>query len=143
MKVLVVEDDIFIGLFFKVKIRRHFNNDTEIKTCSDLKEVMDVLFEFKPDIILLDLGLPDSPPDETIKYIKMMEKYGAVIVISNDTDPNTAKKCYAAGASDFLSKLELNLENLYQRMEDALLRRQYREENWVRKPIPDDAVSPT
>lgn len=60
--------------------------------------------EKKPDIVLLDLNLPDTNGIEVIKQIRKNEIKTQVLVISMLIDPLIVSKALEAGANGFIPK---------------------------------------
>src|SRR3972149_1568360 len=100
-KILVVDDNAefidFIRRFLESKEFRvsiALNGKTAIeKTLSDI-----------PELVLLDLKLPDMPGEEVLKSIKEINKDIAVIVITGFGGEQVAVDMMRKGATDFLSK---------------------------------------
>jgi len=67
-----------------------------------------------PDVVLLDLNLPDASPDETIRAVEKLSKSAAVIVLTGQAQEDLELRALKAGADEFLEK-EL--------LDEALLRR--------------------
>ena len=66
----------------------------------------------QPDLILLDVMMPDMDGIEVCKRIKMMPKWSAVpiIMVTALTSKQDLAKCLQAGADDFISKPVSRLE---------------------------------
>jgi DNA-binding response OmpR family regulator len=65
-KVLIVEDDLLIT----DSLEKLFSNGGyEIKTLAEGKTVEDLIFSWKPDVILLDIVLPDLDGVEIVKSV--------------------------------------------------------------------------
>src|SRR4030042_2842021 len=100
-KILVVDDNAgfidFIRRFLESKDFRvsiALNGKTAIeKTLSDI-----------PELVLLDLKLPDMPGEEVLKSIKEINRDIAVIVITGFGGEQVAVDMMRKGATDFLSK---------------------------------------
>lgn len=58
----------------------------------------------KPDVIILDYGLPGMNGYETLQEIKRTNPNTHVVMLSNNTDQAVAEKLIAAGADDFVLK---------------------------------------
>lgn len=71
-------------------------------------EGLDYIREHPVDIVLLDLGLPDSRGPGGIDRIRKILPQTPVIVVSADDDVATRKDCHEHGAIAFLSKYELS-----------------------------------
>lgn len=69
-------------------------------------QTMDRLIESNPDIMLLDLDMPDMNGFEVLSCIRRHEKYKylAVIILTASEDPANKLKALELGATDFLSK---------------------------------------
>ncbi len=67
---------------------------------------IDLAFDQRPDLILLDLGLPDMPGDEVIRQLQADPRTAVipVAVISGDAMPQRSRELLAMGASTFLTK---------------------------------------
>ena len=67
---------------------------------------IDLAIEQRPDLILLDLGLPDMPGDEVLRQLQADPRTAAipVVVISGDAMPQRSRELLAMGASTFLTK---------------------------------------
>jgi PAS domain S-box-containing protein len=81
--------------------------------------------EHQPDLVLLDLNLPDVPGREVLQRLKAESatRDTPVIIISADATPGEVARLSAAGASAYLTKpfdvkkfLDLLDENLHQRL---------------------------
>jgi CheY-like chemotaxis protein len=62
--------------------------------------------EHLPDLILLDLRLPDVAPDETLRALKADERTRdiPVIILSSEETPSRMLEMRAIGASDYITK---------------------------------------
>jgi CheY-like chemotaxis protein len=67
---------------------------------------LDLAAQHHPDLILLDLNLPDMPGEELLQRIKSDPATTAipVIIISADADQDRIDRLLAAGASGYLTK---------------------------------------
>jgi PAS domain S-box-containing protein len=78
------------------------------------KEGIDIAIEHKPDLILLDLGLPDMDGFEAFQRLQKFQetKNTPVIALSGDAMPVNIKRAHDAGFSDYLTK-PFNINELY------------------------------
>lgn len=98
--VLIVEDDKYIMSLTTIYLK-----DEGYKTLAAItgKEAMALFYANKPDIILLDLGLPDMDGMEVIKQIR--EKSNAPIIVVSAREEETEKiKALDLGADDYMTK---------------------------------------
>lgn len=71
VKILLVEDNDADAEYIKELLEDHIQrNEFELSRASSIKESSELLRNEKYDILLLDLGLPDSRGDSTISKIK-------------------------------------------------------------------------
>jgi CheY-like chemotaxis protein len=77
--------------------------------------------EFKPDLVLLDLNLPDFPGSEVLRRLRADSTTEAipVIVISADATPSQIEKLLSAGARNYLTK-PFSIEILLAVVDEAL-----------------------
>jgi len=116
-RVLVVDDEVAIQRFLRsVLIAEGFVLDITDNGTTALTEAV----FFKPDIILLDLGLPDM---DGVEVIKRLREWSAVpfIVISVREQENDKVRALDAGADDYLTK-PFGMAELLARVRVALRR---------------------
>jgi len=100
-KILVVDDNFeFVDL-----IRRILGSvDFQVSVALDGKTAIKNALADVPDVVLLDLKLPDIPGEEVLKRIKEIGRDIAVIVITGYGGEQVAVDMMRKGAIDFLSK---------------------------------------
>lgn len=110
-KILVVEDDEFLISAYEMKLSAR---DCEYKTAMNGKEAMKILETFRPDVILMDLVMPQQNGMETLKAIKADPKLKdiRVYIASNLGYNDDISKCMALGAVDYYIKSDVNLDDL-------------------------------
>jgi len=111
MRVLVIEDNLQDQFI----LQNHFDEldgfyDLEMNSnlLSGLKSYQDR----KPDLVLLDLSLPDCEGLEGLKGILNFDSNSNVIVFSGNRDLEIAKKAIQIGARDYLLKGQLDSDRL-------------------------------
>jgi DNA-binding response OmpR family regulator len=80
---------------------------TNIRTTVYSREVISIVQEFNPDIILLDLKMPHISGFELMKQMSdagLMNELMPIMVITADVTVETKKKALSEGAKDFLTK---------------------------------------
>jgi CheY-like chemotaxis protein len=84
---------------------------------------MELAGELLPDLILLDLHLPDLPGEEVLKYLRGDPKTRPipVIVISADATPGQVARLRKTGIAAYLTK-PLNVDELLKAFDDHLSR---------------------
>ena len=101
--VLIVEDhemvrEMWISVFEGLK-------DIEVVAqCGDFKSAIEQIKSKLPDIILLDLNLPDISGMDAIPFIKKESPASRIIVVSMHHQPAYAKKVLALGAKGYVTK---------------------------------------
>ena len=100
-KILIVEDlPIYIGLLGRML--RPLNADLD--SASSLAESLEKTRQQSYDVVILDLGLPDSHGLATFKQFKSSCTAIPVIIFSGTDDEELAVQAVQAGAQDYLIK---------------------------------------
>jgi DNA-binding NarL/FixJ family response regulator len=66
--------------------------------------------EFRPDIVLLDLSLPDRSGLDVLKTLRRTVAESRVIILTAYEDAELKRVCLAAGAAAFVGKSQLREE---------------------------------
>jgi signal transduction histidine kinase len=80
---------------------------TRVKSTFDSREAMALFLEFRPDLVLLDLHMPNVSGFEIMEQIKALTSSDnpvPVLVLTADVTTKTKHRALAAGAKDFLTK---------------------------------------
>ncbi|MCK4820558.1 response regulator, partial [bacterium] len=93
----------------------------KLLTAEDAESGIDLAIKHKPDIILMDLNLPDLDGFEAFKRLKGFPetKNIPVVAISGDTMSANIQKATLAGFAEYLTK-PYNIDILYQVINDIL-----------------------
>jgi pilus assembly protein CpaE len=68
------------------------------------KEGIEVARESKPDVVLMDINMPDMDGIAATEIIRKELPYVQIVILSVQNDPNYMRKAMLAGARDFLAK---------------------------------------
>ncbi|MCR5600332.1 MAG: sporulation transcription factor Spo0A [Ruminococcus sp.] len=110
IKVLIGEDSASIGVRIAVKLRE--NDMIAITRRKDGNTILDSILNEQPDVVLVDLTLPDTDALDLIEQVKMRkEKLPAFIIVSDIDSRFIERQVMGNGASYFLSK-PYNIEEL-------------------------------
>ncbi|MFO8163008.1 MAG: sigma-54 dependent transcriptional regulator [Desulfatiglandales bacterium] len=91
----------------------------EVMTADGGLKALDIIRETIPDIILLDIWMPDIDGMETLEMIRELYPSAQVIMISGHGTIETAVKATKLGAHDFIEK-PLSLEKVLLSVNNAL-----------------------
>ncbi|HEX9246216.1 MAG TPA: response regulator [bacterium] len=82
---------------------------------------LDLASQHNPDLILLDLQLPDIPGDEVLRRLRETPetRHIPVIVISADATPGQTERLRTAGAWQYLTK-PLDVKKFLSLLDEAL-----------------------
>ena len=100
-KVLVVDDELEVR-----QVLREFlsSRGYDVTTASGGAEAVAIVGTVKPDLVLLDVAMPDMDGVETLKRIVAIEPALAVIMVTANSDIGTTSKLLALGAVDYVPK---------------------------------------
>jgi len=120
-KVLIIEDDRFLRKVIVKKLSREKYQTTE---AADGEEGLKLAQSENPDLILLDLVLPQMDGFEVLERIKNNKSISKipVIILSNLGGTDKMNKGLKMGAADFLIKAELNPGEIVFRIKAVLER---------------------
>ena len=100
-KVLVVDDELEVRqVLFEFLSSRGY----DVTTASGGAEAVAIVETVKPDLVLLDVAMPDMDGVETLKRIVAIEPALAVIMVTANSDIGTTSKLLALGAVDYVPK---------------------------------------
>jgi len=99
--VLLVEDDIVVATTYQLFLAEEPINLISLNTGA---AVLAHLQESIPNVILLDLGLPDMNGMEILKHVQEQRISSAIIVITAQNSVNVVVEAMRYGALDFLEK---------------------------------------
>ena len=118
--ILVVEDDIPVRNLITTTLE---TQDYKYHTAENGTQALLAAASVKPDVILLDLGLPDMDGVEVIKKVRSWSEV-PIIVISARSDDKDKISALDAGADDYLTK-PFSVTELLARLRAVLRRLSY------------------
>lgn len=114
-KILVIDDEKSIRKLLDISLTSEGYN---VSLANTGKEGLLQLANFRPDVIILDLGLPDIPGAELIKSIRERSSTPVIVLTVKDTESDKVN-LLDAGADDYLTK-PFNITELSARIRVAL-----------------------
>ena len=98
---LLVEDDPILGegLLLSFKLEGY-----QIQWARSLTEAKKLYSELPPDLIVLDIGLPDGPGTELCRMVRAEREDVGIIFLTAQTDEETVVRGLELGANDFVKK---------------------------------------
>lgn len=100
-RVLVIDDEPDIRELLELTLLRM---GLETATAGDVKEGLLAIQNFKPDLCLTDMKLPDGTGFDVVRYIQRETPHIPVAVITAFGSMDAAVEALKAGAYDFVSK---------------------------------------
>ena len=116
-RVLVVDDEPQILRALRINLRVR---DYEVHVAATGAEALEVAGRYPPDLVILDLGLPDLDGVEVIQGLRGWTK-APIIVLSGRADSVDKVEALDAGADDYITK-PFGVEELLARMRAAVRR---------------------
>ncbi|MBS6503607.1 response regulator [Clostridium tertium] len=120
VSILVVEDDKAIRNFISATLDIHSYN---CFTAENGEQAMILATSHKPDIIILDLGLPDIDGVDIIKKIRAWSNC-PIIVVSARSEDKDKIEALDSGADDYLTK-PFSVDELLARIRVAIRKMNY------------------
>lgn len=129
--ILIIEDDVSISNFIEAVLT---SNDYGVIKANTGKEAITMVTSFVPELILLDLGLPDM---DGLKVLARIREWSSIpiIVVSARTNEKEKVEALDQGADDYITK-PFGTSELLARVRTALRHKQgdmqeFNEENRI------------
>ena len=104
-RILIVDDEpVNVRLLERVLLSAGY---AALRCTSDSREVLTLVDEFQPDLIMLDLHMPHLDGFavlEQLKAARVNGDYRPVLVLTADNTPEARHRALAGGAKDFVTK---------------------------------------
>jgi two-component system response regulator AtoC len=114
-KLLIVEDDPQLR---KLLLRTLSSEGRKVSSASSGQEAKEAIPAEDPDVMLLDLGLPDMSGLEVLKAALHSRPGRAVVILTSQADEESVVEAMRLGALDYLTK-DTSLEDLEIKMASA------------------------
>ncbi len=96
----------------------------EVATAEDGAAGLELIESFEPDIILLDLMMPNMNGLDMLSRLRSQQngRNAKVVVLTNMGDTETATKVYKMAADDYIVKAEMTPKQVAERVKALLAR---------------------
>jgi two-component system, OmpR family, KDP operon response regulator KdpE len=99
-QILIIDDEVQIRRLLQITLQ---SNDFEVISAATAGEGIAIVAQHPPDLILLDLGLPDRQGQEVLQHLR--EWYTKpILIISVQSDEQAIVKALESGANDYVVK---------------------------------------
>jgi two-component system KDP operon response regulator KdpE len=117
-KILVIDDEPPIRKLLRMGLAAHGYQIAEAPS----GKIALKLLEQKPDLVILDLGLPDIQGHELLRMIRLRDEAVPIVVLSSRGDETGKVHALDYGADDYVTK-PFGMEELLARIRTALRHR--------------------
>jgi len=119
-KIILIEDDEFLFDVYKLKLEKE---NFKVEVVRDGSRALEKIKEQKPDMILLDIVLPNLDGWEILKQIKSNDeiKNIPVIILSNLAQEEQIKKSLKLGAIKYLVKSQYMPSEIIKEIKEILI----------------------
>jgi len=119
LRVLLVDDEPAIRRFLRLSFDAE---GYQVEEAGDGKVALDILRTKAPDLLILDLGLPDLDGFEVIRQLRDLGSSIPIVVLSSRTDEKGKVQALDLGADDYVTK-PFGIDELLARTRTALRHR--------------------
>lgn len=127
-KILIIDDDSSIRNFLQLSLG---DSDYTVTVAENGQKGILSINSDKPDLVILDLDLPDKPGDEILQFIKTNYELPVIMLTVEDND-NVKVRLLDAGADDYLTK-PFSIQELLARLRVAFRHYLYSYEETILK----------
>jgi two-component system, response regulator, stage 0 sporulation protein F len=113
-KILIAEDEELLRSLYEEEFQEE---GFEVVTARDGKEALNRLEKAKPDLVILDIAMPEMDGLEALRRIK--EKHNGLPVVLHTSHPSYLSNAKARGADAFIVK-SVDLEELKEKVRQLL-----------------------
>lgn len=103
MKVFIADD----SKIFRERLKEMLTELTEVEIIGEAENILETkkrIRKLNPDVVILDIRMPDGSGIDVLKHIKKNNQAPAVIMLTNYSYPQYRKKCMELGADYFFKK---------------------------------------
>jgi diguanylate cyclase (GGDEF)-like protein/PAS domain S-box-containing protein len=130
---LLIEDNPGDARLLREMINEQGDRDTEFTHVQSMAEAEKYLAEWKFDIILLDLGLPDATGLGAVRRAHAGAPHTPLVVLTGLDDESLAGQALQEGAQDYLIKGQIEARGLFRALRYAVERKTMEEALFVEK----------
>lgn len=118
-KIAIIEDDAVIRQMYRMKFE---NENFEVQVADNGKDGVTLVENMKPDIILLDIHMPEMNGDEALEKIRNSSwgKDIPVIVLTNLGEEESPKNIRSLGIDGYIVKADYTPKQVVARVIEAL-----------------------
>ncbi len=118
-KIAIIEDDPVISQMYRTKFE---TSGFDVQMANNGKRGVALVEEFLPDLILLDLQMPEMGGAEALEIIRKNEwgKNIPVIILTNMGEEESPKKIRTLGIHSYIVKANLTPKQVVERVNEAL-----------------------
>lgn len=129
MQVLLIEDNPGDARLVQEMFKQFASHvAADIRSVDLLQRGLQLLTEHPADVVLLDLGLPDSTGLDTFETVQQHAPNTPVIVFTGLRDDETAVRALRDGAQDYLIKGQIDADRLLRSVRYAIERKRAEEQ---------------
>lgn len=121
--VLLIEDNPAHARLVSEYLSERFGDACGVRVVPTLRDGIAALHEHEFDVVLLDLGLPDSTGLDSFMAIQAKVPATPVVILTGDADDDKALKALRGGAEDYLAKQQADSVTLVRAMRHAVQRK--------------------
>ncbi|HWZ43894.1 MAG TPA: GGDEF domain-containing response regulator [Candidatus Saccharimonadales bacterium] len=123
-KILLIEDNPADVRLLQEALGEIADCRFEISLCETLAESREFLDKNTPDVILSDIGLPDSQGLQTVRYLHEIALTVPIVVLTSMNDDVFGRQLLRDGAQDYLVKGQVSAQLLWRALRYAMARHQ-------------------
>jgi two-component system, cell cycle response regulator len=112
-KILLVEDNPGDKRLVQEAFREIAELQSEIVHCDTLKQALESLAGGRPDVVLIDLGLPDAQGLEAVRRIHDAAPEVPLVVLTVLNDESLGMQALKEGAQDYLIKTHIDWRTIW------------------------------
>ncbi len=127
IKVLMIEDNPGDARLIQEMLREVNRGKIKFEQKPKLSEGIERLEQEDIDVVLLDLGLPDSKGIETLIELRKYETRTPIVVLTGLEDEELGLDALKLGAQDYLSKMQVDSQLLFRTIQYAIERKKIEE----------------
>lgn len=122
--ILIVDDSAWVAKTMKKVIEKE--GHVVVGMAKDGLEGVDFYAKFQPDVVLLDITMPNMDGRECLENILEYDNHARIIMISAIKEEEVADDCLKSGAVGYLQKPieignEAHLQRLFSTIDKAIL----------------------